>query len=101
MIAMLRDHPSGGYWYMPGISAFSCGTVAMRGHEIVHVTLAAPVPWRDGFARPIGEHTRLAEEEARAHFDDQIATILDPDGYGVWFVPVLSAAVPDTGRSMR
>jgi hypothetical protein len=51
MVAMLRDHPTGGYRYMPGISAFSCGTVAMGGHEVVHVTLAAPVPWRDGFAR--------------------------------------------------
>lgn len=48
---MLRDHPTGDYRYMPGISAFSCGTVARPGHEIVHVTLAAPVPWRAGFAR--------------------------------------------------
>jgi hypothetical protein len=48
---MLRDHSTGGYRYMPGISAFSCGTVAAPGHEIVHVTLAAPVPWRAGFDR--------------------------------------------------
>jgi hypothetical protein len=48
---VLRDHPTGDYRYMPGISAFSCGTVARPGHEIVHVTLAAPVPWRAGFAR--------------------------------------------------
>ena len=48
---MLRDHPTGGYRYLPGITAFSSGTVAMPGHEIVHVTLGAPVPWRDGFAR--------------------------------------------------
>jgi hypothetical protein len=48
---MLRDHPTGDYRYMPGISAFSCGTVAGPGHEIVHVTLAAPIPWRAGFAR--------------------------------------------------
>jgi hypothetical protein len=54
---MLRDHPTGDYRYMPGISAFSCGTVAKPGHEIVHVTLAAPVPWRDGFAR-IERHLR-------------------------------------------
>jgi len=60
MLAMLRDHPTGSYRYMPGISAFSCGTVAMAGHEIVHVTLAAPVPWRDGFAR-IDRH--LAEQK--------------------------------------
>ena len=48
---MLRDHPTGGYRYLPGITAFSSGAVAMPGHEIVHVTLGAPVPWRDGFAR--------------------------------------------------
>ena len=48
---MLRDHPTGDYRYMPGISAFSCGTVARPGHEIVHVTLAAPIPWRAGFTR--------------------------------------------------
>jgi hypothetical protein len=54
---MLRDHPTGDYRYMPGISAFSCGTVAGPGHEIVHVTLAALEPWRDGFAR-IERHLR-------------------------------------------
>jgi len=54
---MLRDHPTGDYRYMPGISAFSCGTVAGPGHEIVHVTLAALLPWRDGFAR-IEQHLR-------------------------------------------
>jgi len=58
---MLRDHPGGDYRFMPGISAFSCGTVAKPGHEIVHVTLAAPVPWRAGFARidrHLGERKR-------------------------------------------
>jgi len=48
---MLRDHPSGNYRFLTGIRAFSSGAVAMPGHEIVHVTLAAPVPWRAGFAR--------------------------------------------------
>ncbi len=51
---MLRDHPSGNYRFLTGISAFSSGTVAMPGHEIVHVTLATPVPWRAGFARVDG-----------------------------------------------
>jgi SAM-dependent methyltransferase len=50
--------------------------------------------WRDGFVQPIGDLTRLTHEQVRAHFDDQIETIRDPDGYGVWFVPVLSARVP-------
>ncbi len=54
---MLRDHPTGSYRFLPGISAFSSGTVAAPGHEIVHVTLAAPVPWRAGFTR-IERHLR-------------------------------------------
>ena len=56
---MLRDHPKGNYRYLPGISAFSSGVVAMPGHEIVHVTLGAPAPWRAGFAR-IEQHLRAA-----------------------------------------
>ncbi len=54
---MLRDHPSGNYRFLVGIRAFSSGTVAMPGHEIVHVTLGRPVPWRAGFAR-IDTHLR-------------------------------------------
>jgi hypothetical protein len=54
---MLRDCSSGGYRFLPGIGAFSSGTVAMPGHEIVHATLGAPVPWREGFAR-IERHLR-------------------------------------------
>jgi hypothetical protein len=54
---MLRDHPTGDYRYLPGIRAFSCGTVARPGHEIVHVTLLAPLPWRAGFTR-IDQHLR-------------------------------------------
>lgn len=57
------------------------------------------IAWRDGFAQPIGEHTRLSEAEVRAHFDDQVATLRDPDGYGVWFVPVLSARVGEASRA--
>jgi hypothetical protein len=48
---MLRDCPTRGYRFLPGIPAFSSGTVATPGHEIVHATLVKPVPWRDGFAR--------------------------------------------------
>jgi hypothetical protein len=54
---MLSDCPNGGYRFVPGIPAFSSGTVAMPGREIVHVTLGSPVPWRDGFTR-IDRHLR-------------------------------------------
>src|SRR5262245_9943781 len=62
---MLRDHPSGDYRYLPGISAFSSGTAAKPGFEIVHVTLAAPVPWRVGFAR-IEQHLRAEQRPKTA-----------------------------------
>jgi hypothetical protein len=56
---LLRDGPAGGYRFLPGIAAFSSGVVAQPGWEIVHARLAAPVPWRDGFAR-IDRHLREA-----------------------------------------
>ena len=50
--------------------------------------------WRDGYVAAIAEHTYFTAAEVRAHFDDQIATIRDPDQYAVWMVPVVSALVP-------
>lgn len=46
---MLIDNPAGGYRFLTGISPFSSGVVAYAGHEVVHATLAAQVPWRQGF----------------------------------------------------
>ena len=46
---MLIDNPPGGYRFLTGISPFSSGVVADAGHEIVHATLDAHVPWRQGF----------------------------------------------------
>jgi hypothetical protein len=56
---MLRDHPTGNYRFIPGITAFSSGVIAMPGHQIVHVTLGAPRPWRVGFGL-IDAHLREA-----------------------------------------
>jgi SAM-dependent methyltransferase len=49
--------------------------------------------WRDGYADVIGEHGGVSAEEARASFDDQIATIRDPASYAAWLVPVVSGRV--------
>jgi hypothetical protein len=54
---VLRDGPSESYRFLPGIPAFSSGVVAQSGWEVVHATVGAPVPWRDGFA-PIETHLR-------------------------------------------
>ena len=49
--------------------------------------------WRDGFADAIAQHTAITREQFNAHFEDMIATIRDPSGYGVWHVPVVAARV--------
>jgi SAM-dependent methyltransferase len=50
--------------------------------------------WRDGYAGFLAEHTRFSRAQVEAHFDDMIATLRDPDGYGAWLVPVLSGLKP-------
>ncbi len=52
-----RDVTAGGYRFLPGIAPFSSGAVAMPGFEVVHATLRASMPWRDGFAL-IDRHLR-------------------------------------------
>lgn len=48
MNSNLIANPRGGYRFLPGIEPYSCGVVAEPGWEIVHATLAQPLPWRDG-----------------------------------------------------
>lgn len=49
--------------------------------------------WRDGYADAVSTHTTISREMFIAHFEDMIATLEDPDGYGVWHVPVIAAQV--------
>lgn len=78
------------------------GVADVRVDYVVVDTLRVPretfaaiwTAWRDGYAEALGDHTHLTADEARAHFDDQLATIRDPAGYAVWFVPVVSGRVP-------
>lgn len=48
---MLVDHPEGRYRFLEGIAPYSGGVVARKGYEIVFVTLADGIEWRDGFRR--------------------------------------------------
>jgi SAM-dependent methyltransferase len=50
--------------------------------------------WRDGYADTVSRHTAVSREQFLAHFDEMIATIEDPLGYGVWHVPVVAGRVP-------
>ena len=50
--------------------------------------------WRDGFADAFAEHTPISRDEFLAHFEDMLATIRDPDGFGVWMSPIVSGQLP-------
>ena len=50
--------------------------------------------WRDGYADAVSAHTSLTRDAFLDHFNDMIATIQDPSGYGVWHVPVVAARIP-------
>ena len=50
--------------------------------------------WRDGYAEPVAQVTRLSLEEAIAYFDQMIADVRDPKRYALWLVPVVSGLVP-------
>jgi SAM-dependent methyltransferase len=50
--------------------------------------------WRDGYTDVIAQHTSMSRELVTQHFDDMIAELLAPDGYAVWFAPVLGARRP-------
>jgi len=48
MSSPLVTNPKGGYRFLPGIEPYSSGVVAEPEREIIHVTLAIPLPWHDG-----------------------------------------------------
>jgi len=48
------------------------------------------VAWRDGYASAIAEHTALDYDYVIASFNQMIAAIESPHGYGVWQLPVIS-----------
>jgi ubiquinone/menaquinone biosynthesis C-methylase UbiE len=63
--------------------------------RVARETMAAILEaWRDGYADSIGELTPVSRASALAYFNQMIANILDPRGYAVWMVPVVSARVP-------
>lgn len=50
--------------------------------------------WRDGYSRAIEERASFGPGEVRALFDSAISSILDPESYAVWHVPVVSGQRP-------
>lgn len=79
------------------------GLVEVAVHWVVVDTVRVPretvaaifVAWRDGYASGIARETGIPLGEVVATFDDMIAAVRDPDGYGVWQLPVVQGRVPE------
>jgi ubiquinone/menaquinone biosynthesis C-methylase UbiE len=56
--------------------------------------------WRDGYADTLGEMEPFTREWALAYFNQMISNIRDPHGYAVWMVPVVSARLPRSQKSL-
>lgn len=46
--------------------------------------------WRDGYTDTIAEHTILTRQQVWDGWNEMIAAIRDPHGYGCWHIPVIS-----------
>ncbi len=54
--------------------------------------------WRDGYAEVIAEYSGMPLPEVLDIWNDMIACIRDPAGYGVWMIPIISAVKAGTSR---
>jgi SAM-dependent methyltransferase len=77
-----------------GLSDIKVDYIVVDPLRVPRETFAAIwTAWRDGYADAVSTHTSITRERFVAHFDDMLATIEDPDGYGVWHVPVVAGRV--------
>jgi len=78
-----------------GLEGITVDYVVVDTIRVPRETFAAIITaWRDGYVDVTAEVTKFTREEATAYFDQMIGNILDPRGYAVWMVPVVSARVP-------
>ncbi len=78
-----------------GLENISLDYVVVDTLRVARETFAGILTaWRDGYAEAIGETTAISAASAVAYFDQMIATVRDPFGYAVWFVPVAAARKP-------
>lgn len=81
-----------------GVAELRVDYVVVDTLRVPRATFAAIMEaWRDGYARVLGEQSRLTPTEVAALFDQIIGNIRDPNGYAVWHVPIISGKKPDAG----
>ena len=82
----------------------AAGLVDVRVDYVVVDTLRVPrrvfgdiiTAWRDGYVEALAT-PEFPVARVRQHFDEIIASILNPDHYAVWHVPIVSGVKPKTG----
>jgi hypothetical protein len=66
--------------------------VAVDTLRVPRPTFAAIIAaWRDGYTPALAAALGWTAAEVTDHFDATIECILDPDGYALWLVPVVTA----------
>lgn len=74
-----------------GLGELHVDYVVVDTVRVPRATFAAILQaWRDGYSEVISEKTRLRPGEARVLFDQIVESILDPEQYAVWHVPIVS-----------
>ncbi|HEX6398698.1 MAG TPA: methyltransferase domain-containing protein, partial [Steroidobacteraceae bacterium] len=77
------------------------GLVDVRVDYVIVDTLRVPrrvfadiiTAWRDGYVDALAT-AEWPAEVVREHFDEVIASILNPEHYGVWHLPIVSGVKP-------
>lgn len=79
------------YMRQLGLGELRVDYVVVDTLRVPRATFAAILEaWRDGYAQVLGQRSCLTAWEAPALFDQIITSILDPDSYAVWHVPIIS-----------
>ena len=79
----------------------AAGLIDVRVDYVVVDTLRVPrrvfadiiTAWRDGYTQPLSSPD-LPAAQVRQHFNEIIASILNPDHYAVWHLPIVSGVKP-------
>jgi len=78
-----------------GIEALRVDYVVVDTLRVPRETFAAIIgAWRDGYSDVVAAHSALRLAEVRALFAQAIDSILDPQQYAAWHIPIVSGRKP-------
>ena len=79
------------YMNQLGVESLRVDYVTVDTVRAARETFAAIIEaWRDGYTSELATHSNLGADEIRGLFDYSIKTILDPQQYSAWHIPIVS-----------